>query len=69
MPQMTIEFDQATDDQLEELKEFFGVKTKAAVIRRALAIANVAKSNADGDKSVTFVKPNTLEREKLMLAA
>ena len=61
MPQMTLEYDEETDALLEDLKKFFGVKTKTAVIKRALAVARAAKKYADAEKSVRFVKPNNVK--------
>jgi len=54
---MTLEYDDETDALLEELKKFFGVKTKTAVIRRSLTIARAAKKYADKNKTVRFQKP------------
>ena len=69
MPQMTLEYDEETEAVLEDLKKFFGVKTKSAVIRRALAVARAAKKYADSDRSVRIVKPgNVKEGETFNLA-
>lgn len=65
--QMSLEYDSETDALLEELKSFFGVKTKSAVIKRALAIARQAKRYADSDKSVRISKPRTRESETFSL--
>ena len=61
MPQMTLEYDEETEAVLEDLKKFFGVKTKSAVIRRALAIAKAAKKYADQDKTVRIVRSNNVK--------
>jgi hypothetical protein len=55
MAQTTFEVDQATLDVLSELKQTFGVKTNAQVIRRALALARVAAKNAGEDHTLTIV--------------
>lgn len=69
MPQMTLEYDEETEAVLEELKKFFGVKTKTAVIRRALAVARAAKKYADPERSVRIVRPgNTKDGETFNLA-
>lgn len=40
---------QEGEELLEELKAFYGVKTKYAVIRRSLAIARAAKAYIEKD--------------------
>ena len=67
MPQMTIEYDAETEAQLEELKKFFGVKTKAAVIRRALAISRAAKKYSDDEKSVRIASPSDGDRGEVFM--
>jgi len=62
MPQMTLEYDEETEAVLEDLKKFFGVKTKSAVFRRALAIAKAAKKYADRDKTVRIVRSNNVKQ-------
>ena len=69
MAQMTLEYDDETDALLEDLKKFFGVKTKAAVLRRALVIAKAAKKYADEDKSVKFEKPDGSTSETFMIGS
>ncbi len=68
MPQTTFVIDDATAEALEELKEEFGVKTNAAVIRRALALARIAARNADEDDTLTIVDRNK-QQKKIMLKA
>lgn len=67
MPQMTIEYDEETNELFQSLKEFFGVKTKAAVIRRSLALARAAKKLAV-DGAVRFENPTTGEGETFQLS-
>lgn len=50
----TFEVDQRTADLIAHLRESFGVKTNAAVIRKALALANVASQQADSDHTITI---------------
>jgi hypothetical protein len=64
---MTVEYDAETAELLEELKEFFGVKTKAAVIKRSLAIARAAKKYSDRDKNVQFVNPENTKMSKTFI--
>ena len=65
MAQMTLEYDKETEALFEDLKKFFGVKTKTAVIRRALAVARTAKKYADKEKSVRFAKPNNVKESEI----
>jgi hypothetical protein len=44
----TFQVDETTLNALSELKETFGVRTNAQVIRKALAFARIAAQNADG---------------------
>ncbi len=48
--------DDHTRDMIAGLRETFGVKTNAAVIRKALALAKVASELADGGKTITVVR-------------
>ncbi len=56
---MSVEYDGDTEKLMEELKEFFGVKTKAAVIQRSLAIARAARKYSDDDKTLSVIDPST----------
>lgn len=67
MPTMSLEYDKETEALLEDLKGFFGVKTKAAVVRRALALARVARSFSGEDHSLTMVEPGTGERTSIFV--
>jgi hypothetical protein len=62
MPYMSLEYDDETDELLDELKQFFGVKTKSAVIRRSLALARVATRKANKkEKTVALGDPQHKE--------
>jgi len=67
MAQTSFDVDAATLAAIAELKEKFGVKTNAQVIRKALALARVAAQNADDDNTLTIVAPNE-ERKKILLS-
>jgi len=43
MAQVTFEIDPATEAAIDELKEFFNVKTRSAAIRNAIALARVVR--------------------------
>jgi hypothetical protein len=60
MAALTFEVDNATLAAIDSLKEMFGVKSNAEVIRKALALAKVAAENAEGNE-LTIVVPFGLE--------
>jgi hypothetical protein len=67
MAQTTFEVDRATLEAIALLKEQFGVKTNAQVIRRALALARVAMQNADPDTHTLTIKaPDGAEKTVLL---
>ncbi|MSO99505.1 MAG: hypothetical protein EXR07_00415 [Acetobacteraceae bacterium] len=50
----SFDMDEKTVALIERLRGAFGVKTNAAVIRKALALANVASRHTDVDGSITI---------------
>jgi hypothetical protein len=50
----SFDVDERTAALIEQLRETFGVKTNAAVIRKALALANVARQHANSDNTITI---------------
>ena len=50
----SFEVDDRTAELIAQLRETFGVRTNAAVIRKALALANVASKHADTDHTITI---------------
>jgi hypothetical protein len=46
--------DERTAALIARLRETFGVNTNAAVIRKALALANVASQHANADNTITI---------------
>jgi hypothetical protein len=46
--------DERTAALIARLRETFGVNTNAAVIRKALALANVASQQANADNTITI---------------
>ena len=66
MAQTTFEVDPATLATIADLKERFGVRTNAQVIRKALALARVAAQSADADNTITILARNE-ERTKILL--
>lgn len=49
----SFDVDQRTATAISELRGIFGVKTNAAVIRRALALAQVISREAAADHTIT----------------
>jgi hypothetical protein len=66
--QTSFVIDDRTAEILESLKKEFGVKTNAAVIRKALALANVAARSADADHTVTILDKDRKE-QRIFLAS
>lgn len=66
MAQTTFDVDQPTLDAIAELKDRFGVKTNAQVIRKALALARVAAKNADSENTLTIMTPDRKETKVLL---
>lgn len=58
MRKMTFGYDAAMAAVFAELAAYFGLRTKASVIRRALVITRTAKRNAAPDKTVRFERPD-----------
>lgn len=50
----SFDVDERTAALLAQLQKKFGVRTNAAVIRKALALANVASQQADSDNTITI---------------
>ena len=69
MTQTTFDVDDKTLSAMAELKEKFGVKTNAQVIRKALALARVAAANSAPDNSITIVGPDPAKQTKILLSA
>jgi ribosomal protein L7/L12 len=65
MAQTTFEVDKATSDAIAALKDAFGVKTNAQVIRKALALARVAAENSD-NHTLTIVSQEHGEKKVLL---
>lgn len=54
MPITSFDVDERTAELLARLQKTFGVKTNAAVIRKALALANIASQHAAPDHTITI---------------
>lgn len=55
MSQTTFNFDQRTDELIRQLKHHFGARTKAEVIRKALAVLQLAMEAAEQDGEIAIV--------------
>ncbi len=65
---MTLEYDADTEKVLNDLKDFFGVKTKAEVIRRSLAVTRSTRKYVDdNDRTLSITEPETGDKIKLAL--
>jgi hypothetical protein len=64
----SFEVDERTAALLAELQKTFGVKTNAAVLRKALALANVASQYADADNTITITSGEGKAPVKVSLA-
>jgi hypothetical protein len=64
----SFEVDERTAALLTELQKTFGVKTNAAVIRKALALANVASQHAGSDNTITIQGEDGKPAVKVLLA-
>jgi hypothetical protein len=64
----SFDVNERTADLLAHLQATFGVKTNAAVIRRALALANVASRYADSDHTITLAPSEGKPAVKVYLA-
>jgi len=50
----TFDVDERTAELLAKLQTTFGVKTNAAVLRKAVALANIASQHAGPDNTITI---------------
>jgi hypothetical protein len=64
----TFEVDERTAELIAQLRDTFGVKTNAAVIRKALALANVASQHAGSDHTITITSDDGKPPLKVSLA-
>ena len=64
----SFDVDERSATLLIELQKTFGVKTNAAVIRKALALANVASQHAAADNTITFAGGDGKSPVKVFLA-
>ena len=66
MPQITFTVNEQTLEALDQLKQDFNVDSRAAVLRRMLALAKVATTNAGADHTLTIVDKEG-DQQKIML--
>jgi hypothetical protein len=64
----SFEVDERTAELLAQLQKTFGVKTNAAVLRKALALANVASQHAGADNTITITSDDGKPPVKVSLA-
>ncbi len=63
----TFDVDTETEALLKELKDAFGVKTNAGVIKKALQLSRYMARNADEDHAIV-IENKDQEKTKLLLA-
>jgi hypothetical protein len=63
----SFEVDERTAALLTHLQKRFGVKTNAAVIRNALALANVAAEHANSENAITIAPSEAKRVVKVLL--
>jgi hypothetical protein len=68
MPVTSFDVDDRTAALIAQLRETFGVKTNAAVIRKALALAKVASEHADSDHMIIIAPGEGKPAVKVSLA-
>ncbi len=66
MPVTTFNIDEKMDRTLEDLKEHFGATSKAEVVRRAIALLNVAKNAEQPDGSIVIKQQDDKEVRVVM---
>lgn len=54
------------DQTLEQLKKHFGAASKSEVLRKAVALLNVAANHENDDGSVTILQNNTKETKVIL---
>ena len=62
----TFTVDPRTADAIDHLKESFGVKTTASVLRKAIALAQIAARNSDETGIITFDGPKGKQQVSLV---
>lgn len=67
MSQTSFVVDSKTAEAIEDLKKEFGVKTNAAVIRKALALARIAARGADEDHAITLLDKDNKPQRVLLV--
>lgn len=64
--QVTFVLNSQTAGALAALKNTFGVKTNAAAVRKALALARVVSENASDNNTITIVGRDNKKKEVLL---
>ncbi len=64
----SFDVDERTAQLLGQLQKTFGVKTNAAVIRKAIALANVVSQHAGSDQTVTIISDDDKPPIRVSLA-
>jgi len=67
MPVTGFDVDERTLEAIASLRETFGVKTNAGVIRAALALASIVSEHADADGTITIAPSDGKPAVKVVL--
>lgn len=68
MATTTFDIDERTANLLSSLQDTFGVKTNVGVLRKALALADIASQYAGPDHTITITPPDGKPAVKVALA-
>jgi hypothetical protein len=66
MATTTIKFDEQTEKLFEELKRDFGATSKAEVIRRALALLEVARQAKKTGREISVTSEGKIEKSVIV---
>jgi len=63
---MTLTFDRRTSELLDNLKEAFGASSKTEVIRKAIALLDIAREAREGGGSIKMEDANGVDHKILL---
>ena len=67
MAATTFKFDSRTNNVLEELREHYGASSKAEVLRKAIALLDIAAEAEDNNQQVVVVSPDGSDRRQVIV--
>lgn len=66
--QASVEIDPRTEDAIEELQKMFGVNSRSAAIRAAIALSRAMAPSIGKDYSFRAINPDTGKEREIVLA-